>query len=182
MTPFPPVLPYSAVDPADRLSAIDFVNRVNWLFDTWDVDALVDAFLPESVTYHWHGTNRGQGETRRFFEEVYPYIIPGVSRHATNHIVDPDEDGVVVRYQNLLVRYAAPEQAPEFAEGRVVPSPDDLPAIWMYSPMIDRLRRSDSGWKILERHVGGTTTNDRLTPSRTEPAYFAPYLPQIRRP
>ena len=47
------------------VSAIDFVNRVNWLFDVWDVDALVDAFLPDSVTYHWHGTIRGRGELRR---------------------------------------------------------------------------------------------------------------------
>jgi hypothetical protein len=28
--------------------------------------------------------------------------------------------------------------------------------------------------------VGATTTNDRLTPSRTDPAYFAPYLPTAR--
>jgi hypothetical protein len=180
MAVFPPVLAYSDVNPAERQSAIDFINRVNWLFDTWDVDALVDAFLPESVTYHWHGTNHGQVETRRFFEEVYPYIIPGVSRHATNHIVDPDEDGVVVRYHNLLVRYAAPEQAIDLARGQVMQSPDDLPAIWMYSPMIDRLRRSSSGWKIYERHVGGTTTNNRLTPHRTDPSYFAPFMPEAR--
>jgi SnoaL-like domain len=181
MKPFPPVLPDSVVDPADRQSAIDFVNRVNWLFHTWDVDALVDAFLPNSVIYHRHGTNHGQVETRRFFDEVYPYIIPGVSRHATNHIVDPDEDGVVVRYHNLLVRYAQPEAAPDLAGGQVMHSPDDLPGIWMYSAMIDRLRRTDSGWKIFERYVGGTTTNDRLTPPRTDPAYFAPYMPTVRR-
>lgn len=178
MKPFPPVLPYSHVDPADRLSAIDFVNRVNWLFDTWDVDALVDAFLPESVTYHWHGTNHGQVETRRFFDETYPYIIPGVSRHATNHIVDPDGDGVVVRYHNLLTRYAPPEAAPELAKGMAMNSSDDLPGIWMYSAMIDRLRRSGTGWKIFERHVGATMVNDRLTPPRTDAAYFSPFLPK----
>jgi SnoaL-like protein len=175
--PFPSVLPYSVVAPADRASAIDFVNRVNWLFDTWDVDAMVDAFMPESVTYHWHGTNRGRDETRRFFNEIYPYIIPGVSRHATNHIVDPDEDGVVVRYHNLLVRYAPPEAAPALAAGQVMESPDDLPGIWMYSAMVDRLRRTENGWKIFERYVGGTTTNNRLTPEQTDPAYFSPYMP-----
>jgi hypothetical protein len=42
--PFPSVLPYSVVAPADRASAIDFVNRVNWLFDTWDVDAMVQPY------------------------------------------------------------------------------------------------------------------------------------------
>lgn len=178
MIQLPPVLPFSAVTPEDRVSAIDFVNRVNWLFDVWDVDALVDAFLPDSVTYHWHGTNRGKQETRRFFDEVYPYIIPGVSRHATNHIVDPDDDdGVIVRYHNLLVRYALPEAAAALATGEAMESPDDLPAIWIYSTMVDRLRRSGRGWKIFERYVGSTTTNNRLTPPRKDPEYFAPFLP-----
>jgi len=181
MIQLPPVRRYSAVPAEDRASAIDFVNRVNWFFEVWDVDAMVDAFLPESVTYHWHGTNRGQDETRRFFNDIYPYIIPGVSRHAANHIVDPDDDGgVIVRYQNLLVRYASPEAAPALAAGQAMESPDDLPAIWIYSTMIDRLRRSDTGWKIFERYVGATTTNDRLTPSRTDPAYFAPYMPTAK--
>lgn len=178
MIQLPPVRPYSAVTAEDRVSAIEFVNRVNWLFDVWDVDALVDAFRPDSVTYHWHGTIRGRDELRRFFDETYPYIIPGVSRHATNHIVDPDDDGgVIVRYHNLLVRFARPEAAPALAAGQAMESPDDLPAIWIYSTMVDRLRRSDKGWKILERYVGSTTANDRLTPSRTDPEYFAPYLP-----
>ncbi len=182
MIQLPPVRPYSTVTTEDRASAIDFVNRVNWLFDVWDVDALVDAFLPDSVTYHWHGTNRGQDETRRFFNDIYPYIIPGVSRHATNHIVDSDEDGgVIVRYHNLLVRFAHPEAAPALAAGQAMESPDDLPAIWIYSTMVDRLRRSDRGWKIFERYVGSTTTNDRLTPSRTDPEYFTPYLPTAKK-
>lgn len=77
--------------------------------ETWDVDAMVDALLPDGVAYHFHGTIRGQSEMRHFFENDYPYLNPGVSRHATNPIVDRDEDGVVVRYHNLLVRYATPE-------------------------------------------------------------------------
>jgi hypothetical protein len=182
MITLPPLLRYSVVSTEDRVSAIDFVNRINWLFDVWDVDALVDSFLPESVTYHWHGTNRGQEETRRFLNEIYPYIIPGVSRHATNHIVDPDQDGgVIVRYHNLLVRFAKPEAAPSLEAGFAMQSPDDLPAVWIYSTMVDRLRRSGKEWKILERHVGATTTNDRLTPPRTDPGYYAPYLPTASR-
>jgi hypothetical protein len=142
MSPLPPITLDSDVDPSDRISAIDFVNRVNWLFEIWDVDTMVEAFLPDSVTYHFHGINRGKVETRRFFDEIYPYLIPGVSRHATNHIVDRDDDGVIVRYQNLLVRC------------------------------------TDKGWRILERHVGTSTANDRLRTTTTEPAYFAPYLPR----
>jgi hypothetical protein len=116
----PHVHRYSAVTPEDRASAIEFVNRVNWLFEVWDVDAMVDAFLPDSVTYHFHGTSRGQDEATRFFDDLYPYIIPGVSRHATNHIVDLDEDGVVVRYHNLLIRHAPPEAAPALVAGQAM--------------------------------------------------------------
>jgi hypothetical protein len=179
--PLPPIQLYSMVSAEDRASAIDFVNRVNWFFETWDVDAMVDAFLPDSVTYHVHGTIRGKDETRRFFNKIYPYIIPGVSRHATNHIVDPDDDnGVIVRYHNLLVRYARPEVAPAHLAGQVLENPDDLPATWIYSTVVDRLRRCNNMWKIFEKYVGCTSINNRLTPSRTDPAYFAPYMPTAR--
>jgi hypothetical protein len=147
--PLPPIKQNNSISTEDRASAIDFVNRVNWFFETWDVDAMVDAFLPDSVTYHVHGTIRGKVETRRFFNETYPYLIPGVSRHATNHIVDPDDDhGVIVRYHNLLVRYTRPEVALTQVAGQALESADDLPAIWIYSTIVDRLRRSDKKWKI----------------------------------
>jgi hypothetical protein len=168
------------VDAADRVSAIDFVNRVNWWFETWDVDAMVNAFLPEGVAYHFHGTLRGQTEMRHFFENDYPYLIPGVSRHATNPIVDRDEDGVVVRYHNLLVRYASPESAATLESGQVMESRDDLPAIWIYSPMMDRLRRTPDGWKIIERYIGGSTTNQHLTPKDPHPEHLAPFMPVLK--
>jgi hypothetical protein len=159
---FPPILSRSTVEPGDRADAIDFVNRVNWLFETWNVDGMLDAFLPDAVAYHFHGTIRGHAEMRRFFEEDYPYLIPGVSRHATNHIVDPDEDGVVVRYHNLLVRYAKAADAAQPGAGAAQESADDLPAIWIYSPMRDRLRRTADGWKIHERYIGSSVINSRL--------------------
>jgi hypothetical protein len=176
MPNLPPIVLDSTVDAADRISAIDFINRVNWLFDAWDIDAMVEAFLPDSVTYHTHGINRGRAETRRFFQEMYPYIVPGVSRHATNPIVDRDGEGVIVRYHNLLVRYAAQAASPRIVAGQVVAGPTDLPAIWVYSAMTDRLRRTDSGWRILERHIGATSMNDRLGPTISGPAYMDPYL------
>lgn len=178
MRNLPPVTLDSNVDPADRVSAIDFINRVNWLFDAWDIDAMVEAFLPDSVTYHTHGINRGQIETRRFFQQMYSYVVPGVSRHATNPVVDRDGDGVIVRYHNLLVRYAAEASAPRIVAGQVVGSPTDLPAIWVYSAMTDRLRRIDSGWRIFERHIGTTSMNDRLGAASSGPAYMDPYLPR----
>jgi hypothetical protein len=59
MKAFPKIQAGMDVDPADRISAIDFVNRVNWWFETWDVEAMVDAFLPDAVAYHFHGTIDG---------------------------------------------------------------------------------------------------------------------------
>jgi hypothetical protein len=179
LTRFPRVLLASRASDGDRASAIDFVNRVNWLFETWDVDAMVEAFTPEGVAYHFHGVIRGRAEMRRFFEQDYPYLIPGVSRHATNHIVDADGDGVVVRYHNLLVRYADPALAPDLGAGRVLDSDEGLPAIWIYSPMLDRLRREGDGWRIHERYVGGSMTNRRLEPGTKDSAALAPFMPKL---
>jgi hypothetical protein len=179
MKPFPRVEPDNGVDAGDRSSAIDFVNRVNWWFETWDVDAMVDAFLPEGVAYHFHGTISGHKEMRDFFNKDYPYLIPGVSRHATNHIVDSDENGVVVRYQNLLVRYADIDSLTTEDSGQVRHSANDLPAIWLYSPMMDRLRYTGSGWKIFERYIGKSTTNTRLNPSITDATEIKPYMPNV---
>jgi hypothetical protein len=94
-------------------------------------------FFPMASRTIIHGTIRGRQEMRRFFEDDYAYLIPGVCRHATNHIVDQDGDGVAVRYQNLLVRYAPVNVAPELAAGKILESDDGLPSIWIYSIMLD---------------------------------------------
>jgi SnoaL-like domain len=151
----PSIILDSPVDAADRVSAIDFINRVNWLCDAWDIDAMVEAFLPDSVMHHTHGVSRGKAETRRFFQEQSPYIVPGVSRQALNPIVDPDDDdGVIVRYHNLLVRHTAQATSPRIVAGQVVAGAVDMPELWVYSAMTDRLRRTESGWRIFERRVG----------------------------
>ena len=49
--------------------------------------------------------------------------------------------------------------------------------IWMYSPMLDRLRETDNGWRIAERYIGGSTTNRRLTPPDISAAAIRPFLP-----
>lgn len=84
-----------------------------------------------------------------------------------------------MRYHNLLVRYASPEAAAALRAGQVMDSPDDLPAIWVYAPMMDRLRRTEDGWKIMERYLGGSTTNSRLDPSTKSASEIAPYLPKV---
>jgi hypothetical protein len=179
MPSLPPIGLDSTVDPADQLSAIDFINRVNLLFDAGNIDAMVEAFLPDSVTYHSDGITRGQAETRRIFQEKCPYSVPGISRIATNPIVDRDGQGVIVRYHNLLVRYAPKPTELRVITAEVVDDPDDLPAIWIYSAMADRMRRVDSGWRIFERHIETTTVNDRLSPTPSAPGYMDPYLPRV---
>ncbi|WIM86848.1 nuclear transport factor 2 family protein [Candidatus Mycobacterium wuenschmannii] len=157
----PAVVLDSAVDPADRVSAIDFINRVNWLFDAWDIDAMLEAFLPDAVTFHTHGVSRGRIETRRLFQDQSPHVTPGISRQALNPIVDPDDDGgVIVRYHNLLVRNTAQASAPRIVSGHVVTAAVDAPEIFIYSAMTDRLRRTGHGWRIFERHVGETSMNE----------------------
>lgn len=156
----PAVVLDSTVDPADRVSAIDFINRVNWLFDAWDIDAMVEAFLPDCTTYHTHGVSHGKLETRRFFQDQSPHVVSGVSRQALNPIVDADDGGVIVRYHNLLVRHTAQASLPRIVSGQVITAAPDAPEIWIYSAMTDRLRRTERGWRIFERHVGPTSMNE----------------------
>ena len=54
--------------------------------------------------------------------------------------------------------------------------PADMPQLWIYSAMTDRLRRTENGWRILERRVGSTSINDRLTPGASHYGYVDPYL------
>jgi ketosteroid isomerase-like protein len=152
----------NAVSGSDRADVIEFVNRVNWFFDIWDVEAIVAAFAPDVRTRHPHRTVNGRAELREFLKGYYGAAVPGVSREAVNHIVDADGDDVVVRYHSVLIRYATPADAESVhnAAGAVI-NDDGLPAIFSWSPVMDRLRRTDGGWEIVERLVGGTVVNDR---------------------
>jgi hypothetical protein len=42
----------------------------------------------------------------------------------------------------------------------VVAGAADMPELFIYSAMTDRLRRTESGWRIFERHVGPTSMSD----------------------
>jgi len=163
----PPINPITSsnVTADERATAIDFVNRLNYLFEEFDHDKMVNAFTTDCTTYHFHGVMKGRDENRRFFEKTYGYLIPGVSRHATNHLVDRDgEDGVTVRYHEELVRYAWPADAEKLKGGEAVRSNDGLPATWLYTEMIDRLKKTDEGWKIFERYLGVNVFNAKLDP------------------
>jgi hypothetical protein len=102
---FPPPLSFTSsnVSADDRISAIDFVNRVNLIFEEFNKEKLLDCFVEDSTVYHFHGMIKGREANRKFIEETYGYLIPGVTRHATNHVVDRDgETGVIVRYHEHL--------------------------------------------------------------------------------
>ena len=62
---------------------------------------------------------------------------------------------------------------------QVMTSHDGLPAIWLYSPMRDRLVRTADGWKIAKRYIGGSTTNAALTPVDTSAAAFERLMPVL---
>ncbi|OWY47064.1 hypothetical protein AALT_g11008 [Alternaria alternata] len=154
----PPVKPHGSSDVTaeERSSAIDFVNRNNLIMEQFQ-----------------HGTVTGVDEMRAFFNTTYPYIIPGVSRHATNHIVDRDEEtgGVTVRYHEQCIRYAWPsvfETQLKGKEGSFIESDGDLPQIWIYNIHYDRLVMTETGWKLRERVLGPAVVNPQMDP-KNEP-------------
>ncbi len=58
-------------------AAVDYVNRVNWLFETWDLEAMVDALPTDARVFHFHGSLDGEKQIRTFLTETYPYLVPG---------------------------------------------------------------------------------------------------------
>jgi hypothetical protein len=161
---FPHIKPSTLNDVTveERVTAIDFVNRHNFVFEEFDHDKMISTFLPNSTVYHTEGIVRGHAEMRIFFQDVYGFFIPGISRSATNHVVDRDEDGgVMVRYQLYLYRHGWPKAEKNNAGVDEV-SERGLPAIWWYSPMIDRLQMTSDGWKIYERYLGPSIRNGNL--------------------
>ncbi|KAL3493500.1 hypothetical protein BJX62DRAFT_235328 [Aspergillus germanicus] len=184
MAPIPPINRYSTVkcpsttfnvSAEERTSAIDFINRQNYIFQEFNHDRMLDTFLPDATVYHSERILRGHAEIKTFFETCYGRTVPGVCRSATNHIVDRDDDdedgtGVVVRYQQYLIRYGW-EGDDEGAGLKKDPvTQDGLPAIWWFGSVVDRLRMSDEGWKVYERFVGPSFRNSRLDLGKgTEP-------------
>ena len=144
-----------------QVSAIDFINRVNWLFDAWDIDAMVEAFLPDSVTHHTHGVVRGRIETRRFFQEQYPYTVPGsAARH------QPDRRSRRRRRDRPLPQPSRPlftAASPRIVGGQVVATPRSARALGLLGDD-GPLAAHRCGWRIFERRVGPTSMNDGLTP------------------
>lgn len=64
----------------DRADAIDFVNRLNFAFDHWDLQHMVDAFTDDSVTDRPRGRIVGRAENIMFFENPYKPLTAGIRR------------------------------------------------------------------------------------------------------
>jgi hypothetical protein len=153
----------SDVSSEERSNAIDFVNRHNFIFEEFDHAKMTATFLPNAVVYHSHGTISGHEEMKAFFENLYGFFIPGISRSATNHVVDRDEDGgVLVRYQETLIRYGWPGDETSVFKREDVVRENGLPAIWWTGTIIDRLRMTSDGWKIFERYLATPFRNGAL--------------------
>ncbi|KAL4997391.1 hypothetical protein BDV10DRAFT_186186 [Aspergillus recurvatus] len=164
---FPPIplIPSKDITSEERTTAIDFVNRHNLIFQEFNHDKMTATFLPDAVVYHSHGTIRGHADIKQFLEKVYGFFIPGIGRSATNHVVDSDDNGgVVVRYQETLIRYGWGEGDPDadVVAGRDIVRADGLPGIWWFGQVVDRLRMTANGWRIFERYLGGSFRNQSL--------------------
>ncbi|KAI5371448.1 hypothetical protein J4E82_009856 [Alternaria postmessia] len=161
----------STVTADEWISAINFINRVNFYFESNDQEQMANEFSPNAKAHFPGMSVRGEEEIRALFRDKYSVMIPGVKRYATNHIVDRDEEtgGVIVRYQNQLVRYAWPKEVgaprgPRVAE--VLVTSEGLPRIWQCSTIMDRLEKRGSGWCICERYVGDHIVDETLNPDK----------------
>lgn len=63
---FPKVDPAGPIDAEVRASAVDYVNRVNWLFETRDLPGMIASFTSDARIVHFHGTLSGEDEVRHF--------------------------------------------------------------------------------------------------------------------
>jgi hypothetical protein len=161
----------STVTADEWISAINFINRVDFHFESNDQEQMTNAFSPNGKAHFPGMSVRGEEEIRALFRDKYSVMIPGVKRYATNHIVDRDEEtgGVIVRYQNQLVRYAWPKEVgaprgPRVAE--VLVTSEGLPRIWQCSTIMDRLEKRGGGWYICERYVGDHVVDETLNPDK----------------
>ena len=151
------------VNAADRSEVIDLVNRLNFAFDIWDLETMLDAFTEDAVVQHPRGVVRGREEMKAFYENYKPLTV-GVRRHSLNHVVNAEEDGtIVVIYHNVLIRVASPQQAENVRHTDLTESAEGFPDILLHSIMSDHFRKDGArGWRIMSRQVDQTVANRGL--------------------
>jgi hypothetical protein len=145
------------LDIAARVDAVDFVNRVNFLFDRWDPAALLDCFTDDVTVEHPLGRSEGRAELAAFLEAYEPITL-GVRRHNCNHVVDvgPEDGEIVVTYHILLVRIAPSSEAARLRSEpmAIMHYEEHLPKLISYALVSDTLRpHRDGGFRIRRKHV-----------------------------
>ncbi|MDE5445758.1 hypothetical protein GWG65_30995 [Bradyrhizobium sp. CSA207] len=144
------------IDADTRFEAIDFVNRVNFLFDRWRPEELLAAFSDDVIVDHPLGRSTGKVELATFLKAYEP-ITHGVRRHNCNHVIDagPDDD-IVVTYYILLIRIAPSSQAGKLkaAPMEIMEYDEHLPKLISYAMVTDRLTRTSAGdWRVRHKRV-----------------------------
>jgi hypothetical protein len=144
------------IDADTRSEAIDFVNRVNFLFDRWLPEELLAAFSDDVIVDHPLGRSAGKEELAAFLKAYEPITL-GVRRHNCNHVIDagPGED-IIVTYYILLIRIAPSSQADKLkaAPMEIMKYDEHLPKLISYAMVTDRLTRTLAGdWRVRHKRV-----------------------------
>lgn len=144
------------IDADTRFEAIDFVNRVNFLFDRWQPEELLAAFSDDVIVDHPLGRSAGKEELAAFLKAYEP-ITHGVRRHNCNHVIDPGPgEDIIVTYYILLIRIAPSSEAGKLkaAPMEIMEYEEDLPKLISYAMVTDRLGKTNSGeWRVRHKRV-----------------------------
>ena len=76
----------SNVSAQDRTEAIDFVNRLNFAFDHWNIAEMNEAFSENCIVEHPRGRVEGRAAIAKFLDAYKPLTL-GIRRVALNHTV-----------------------------------------------------------------------------------------------
>lgn len=144
------------IDADTRFEAIDFVNRVNFLFDRWQPEELLTAFSDDVIVDHPLGRSAGKEELAAFLKAYEP-ITHGVRRHNCNHVIDPGPgEDIIVTYYILLIRIAPSREAAKLkaAPMEIMEYDEHLPKLISYAMVTDRLSKTENGeWRVRHKLV-----------------------------
>lgn len=147
---------HATPDAQTVVEAINFVNRINFYFDRWEVDNLLAAFTGDVIVDHPLGRSVGKPALADFLKAYEP-ITHGVRRHNCNHVVDVGDEGDIrVTYYILLVRIAPSADAARLkAEPMKIMEYDaHFPKLISYAMVTDTLTKLGNGqWRVRHKRV-----------------------------
>jgi ketosteroid isomerase-like protein len=131
----------SALLPAsDHIAVLDLATRYGLALDDWDFDAYLDCWADDGkLTIDHVGTFEGKAAIDAWIRD-YRGVADGHRHHFSQHLLRSHGDNAAtMRSYNLLIRIAGA---------------DDLPHVRLSGVFRDKLRRDDTGWRFVERHLG----------------------------